>query len=551
MKQKAFLPPFLFTIYGVLTLIANNITEIDLYALQTLVFSTVACGLILLSFRLIFRNTAQASLISSGAILLVFLYGLLKSSVQASVEADPAQWLLLLSLLAWGLFFIWVFVVLKRLKSYELISKYFLTVSLILNVFPVVSFTSYFIQTASLDQKVEAFLQDSYAQEGFSALTAGAGASAARPDIYYIILDAYSRADILAEIYSYDNAPFEHQLAERGFYVATQSNSNYATTLASLSSSLNMIHVNSVAQYVAKGPWVNREWIISEALDRILRQNFIMAFLAQDGYQLVSYDSGFERVSLPQVDYYMTAPAIEESNYQTKNLFELFFFNTFVEKIYLRFGKTEKSQLTSIYDAHRVRLLFTFDTIPEFASKPGNYFVFAHLVAPHPPFVFGPHGEAIDSSVAFTLAATNFANRDAQLYIDEVHYINSLVLQMIDQILAASDTPPVIILQADHGSRVYTDESRSPELKEKLFFPILNAYYLPGVALESVMYPAMSPVNTFRVVLNEYFGMSLPLLPDQSYYWDEESDYRFAPACPPPSSCEVEELVLSCLECKP
>ena len=44
---------------------------------------------------------------------------------------------------------------------------------------------------------------------------------------------------------------------------------------------------------------------------------------------------------------------------------------------------------------------------------------------------------------------------------------------------------------------------------------ILNAYYLPG-ADTRVLYPTISPVNSFRVVLNTYFDTNLPLLPDRT-----------------------------------
>ena len=43
-----------------------------------------------------------------------------------------------------------------------------------------------------------------------------------RPDIYYIILDGYSRADVLQYVYGYDNGAFIQSLQERGFYVADQ-----------------------------------------------------------------------------------------------------------------------------------------------------------------------------------------------------------------------------------------------------------------------------------------------------------------------------------------
>jgi hypothetical protein len=46
---------------------------------------------------------------------------------------------------------------------------------------------------------------------------------------------------------------------------------------------------------------------------------------------------------------------------------------------------------------------------------------------------------------------------------------------------------------------------------------ILNAYYLPGDG-KNKLYPSISPVNSFRIVLNTYFGAELPLLPDRTYF---------------------------------
>jgi hypothetical protein len=79
-----------------------------------------------------------------------------------------------------------------------------------------------------------------------------------------------------------------------------------------------------------------------------------------------------------------------------------------------------------------------------------------------------------------------------------------------------SRIPPVIIVQGDHGPLPDLTEEPSQRL------PILNAYYLPGVEMDSMLYPSISPVNSFRVVLNSYFGQNLPLLEDQSYFGPEE-----------------------------
>ena len=66
---------------------------------------------------------------------------------------------------------------------------------------------------------------------------------------------------------------------------------------------------------------------------------------------------------------------------------------------------------------------------------------------------------------------------------------------------------------------------------------ILNAYYLPGNGGNS-LYPAISPVNTFRVVFNAYFGGRFPLLPDTSYYSSYNDPYHFMLIPNIPSDCE-------------
>jgi hypothetical protein len=55
---------------------------------------------------------------------------------------------------------------------------------------------------------------------------------------------------------------------------------------------------------------------------------------------------------------------------------------------------------------------------------------------------------------------------------------------------------------------------------------ILNAYYFPGIHSNS-LYASITPVNSFRLLLSEYFGMNLPLLPDQSYFSTESKPYNF------------------------
>ena len=49
---------------------------------------------------------------------------------------------------------------------------------------------------------------------------------------------------------------------------------------------------------------------------------------------------------------------------------------------------------------------------------------------------------------------------------------------------------------------------------------ILNAYYVDN-EVENQLYPSISPVNSFRLISNHYFGTNFPLLEDISYYFGE------------------------------
>jgi hypothetical protein len=76
----------------------------------------------------------------------------------------------------------------------------------------------------------------------------------------------------------------------------------------------------------------------------------------------------------------------------------------------------------------------------------------------------------------------------------------------VTTLLADSATPPVILIQGDHGPWLQYGSDQ---------FKILNAYYLPGH--NDLLYPSISPVNTFRLVFDTYLGADYPLLEDISY----------------------------------
>lgn len=322
------------------------------------------------------------------------------------------------------------------------------------------------------------------------------------PDIYYIILDGYGRADMLADLYELDNQPFLEYLEQEGFYVATESYTNYIQTIYSIPSSLNF---NFIAA-PAKG--VNSQLYFSH----LMNHNDIMAVLKRCGYRTVAFESGFYFTNDPEVDDYL-AHSIGANEFES-----LLLADSPVDVLADELG-LEPSALS--YEAHRQRVLFSLDELGKLYEMQGPKIVFAHIVSPHPPFVFDQNGQPIDPKRRYYIGDGDDyqGSPDEYLagYAAQLAFINQKMEQVIGAILENSASPPVIIIQGDHGpgSRLVWDAPGETCLWERT--PILNAYYLPGEGARW-LYPAISPVNSFRVVLNAYFGTELPLLPDSTYF---------------------------------
>ena len=162
-----------------------------------------------------------------------------------------------------------------------------------------------------------------------------------------------------------------------------------------------------------------------------------------------------------------------------------------------------------------------FDKMAELSRSDKPHFVFAHIISPHPPYIFGENGEKIGLLQG---AATNLKPKVS--YLNQLKYISKKVESLVGILLKESKSPPIIILQADHGSGFIFHPMHNESVPSDTFqdirflkaqFKILNAYYLPNGG-EKYLYDGISPVNTFRVIINAYFGGQLELLSDKSYY---------------------------------
>jgi len=331
-----------------------------------------------------------------------------------------------------------------------------------------------------------------------------------RPDIYYFILDRYAAARTLQSNYQVDNTPFIAFLRAHGFYVADESRANYLVTAQSLASSLNMAHILSLEQAV--GP-VSTDW---QPVFDLIASNRLAHFLKEQGYRYVHLGPDWRPTRcLPQADVCYSYGGLPDFT-------NLLLSTTAFAPVLYRMGVSNEDRMK--FDGVR-RQLKLLPTLPKAEKSPK--FVFAHILVPHGPFVFNHDGTFRDPKVAG-------AHSEHENYVEQLEFITTSVRKLVAEIEAAypADQQPVIVVQGDEGPYPARTQPHAfdwstvtdDEINEKM--RILNAIYAPGC--EAQMYAAMTPVNTFRIVLNHYFGTELPLLADKSYtYRDLHHLYDF------------------------
>jgi hypothetical protein len=330
-------------------------------------------------------------------------------------------------------------------------------------------------------------------------------------DVYYLIFDRYAGEDTLQTLYDFDNGAFLDGLEQRGFVVDREAVANYPQTTHSLASSLNMTYLDELARRV--GP-TSGDW---SPLRASLRDTTVSRAFRAMGYTYVHLGSWW-------------APTWEDPtadvNYIYGGLSEFSdaFWDTTMWPTLERYARVDVAPDDRIVQYHRVA--FQVDRIVETANDPAPTFTFAHLTLPHTPYVFHADGSLADAGYRPSEIA----------YVDQLRYTNTVIDRIVDDLLSKPGPSPIIVLQSDEGPHPPSfdyagnitwswPEQSDVELKRKMH--ILEAFFLPGLDDRSA-YARSTPVNTFRLILDDYFGGHLERLDDRSYaFADIEHPYRF------------------------
>lgn len=523
MKKTIIFYPFLFAIYPILGLYSRNLTEIQPWELvRPLFFALIATTLFFLVLSRLFKDRERAAFLA--AFLIFFysaselVYRVLEGYLIPGLNESFHRVLLLtvtLMLILLGSRAVWdKYMTAPRRK---LMLQYLNAVSLLIIFFPLFNIASFWM-TAWDDALLpwSGYIGQNEPAQPLS--------TDSRPDIYYIILDGYSRSDIQQQLYGFDNSSFLDELKQRGFFIGEESQSNYLRTSLSITSALNMEYIN-FTEDLAGPKSINRIPLFELASNNRARR-----LLEDAGYKFVLVDSGSAFTRFYDADVFVTP-------FRTRpNLFEMWFYSTTaLNALYepeLPFTRTLQDVLpVAGFSTHRI---FVTEALYQLASMPqieSPKFVFAHVIAPHPPFVLGPKGEPLHPPYPYVASdGASFAadiNTYQKGYLDQVTYLNGQVLKTIDNILANSTQPPVIVIQGDHGPglllNLYGDVPQTCMWERA---SILNAYYFPQEKTGR-LYSSISPINSFRVIFNTYFETSFEILPDRTFYSLFKMPYDF------------------------
>lgn len=483
--KKRIVHPFLFAAYPVLAAYATNQKELSFVdILRPLAGAVLIAGILFVAFRGATRSWSKGAAMTSALLLAFFvlwkpLFKVLIFKV-ADVAEMSARYIFVGYVLAALLVAAWIW---KRRAPGPSIHAF-------------VNIVGAALVVMATGQAVFQWFSSIHHVPPSPKLTQAARRpeTASYPDIYFIVLDGYGRADVLKEHLGYDNSPFLDAMRGRGFFVVEHSHVSYSATWESLTACLNMDFLANIDPLAAAEDQPHlRELYHHGAVRRVLEEL---------GYAVASFETGF-RFTEPDSSYDM-ALTYEESWWEP-SLFEFCVMDySPILPILRNLGYSPG------FANWRRQLLYVIDNlqVPALAINDRPVFVQAHIICPHEPFLFRADGSPVPPTGSFSLAAGDDARPPqelaARLYVEQLRFLNTRIETAVDRILEHSEVPPIIAIVSDHGI--------TPSVSG---FPEGRAYNLIMIHLLGVS-PTELPndlnlVQLFPLILNRQFDLHIPM----------------------------------------
>jgi len=487
-RRPTIVHPILFAAFPILFLWAHNMDEgVDFgEAIRPLVLTIAVAGVLWALATRLLHDARKAGLIVSVLVLMFFSFNYLVEAAGGGEDVNTA-----LLLLGWCLLAVVAVAFLVRggawvpaaTKGFNVAAAALVALNL---------FTIAWAQIAPGAGSTASVMQ------GAPTLPPNLLASPPvhRPDIYYIVFDEYGGTRALRDFFDYDNQPLMTWLQQKGFVVPAHSATNYPRTELALASSMNLRYLGYLT------PKMGTDTGDVLPITNLLRHAQIGTIMKSLGYTYIHIGSWLNQTrTAANADVNLVHGGSDFSNLLQQE------------------PATSDAFRTEAWQTTRWQL----STTEHLQKYPGPRFVFTHILCPHGPLVFERNGSLL-SRPALDREGERRAYVDQHYWVDG--QIKSLVTSLLDR---PAGERPVIVLQSDEGP--YPGEptiwpARPDPDQLELKFDILNAYYLPGVPADAV-WPTITPVNTFRLILDRYFHANLAPLPDREYVFADLSRHLY------------------------
>lgn len=339
------------------------------------------------------------------------------------------------------------------------------------------------------------------ADEGAAALSLTARNT---PNVYWIVLDGYPRADVLQQFFDFDNAPFLQGLRDLNFVVYDRALASFPETIFSISSTLSLgFLVNGTGSSIRMPP-------PAELYPIVRGQSVVVHTIRSMGYRYIHFQNGYDNLTqCPKEGAVCIKGNVKEGaeNVQFDELDVAILSKTPLIDIIARGNAVGAIDETPFLRGSVQDLTDKLASV-QAHGRGGPFFLYGHILAPHPPIRF--RRDCSTRMAAPDLLSWNAAEKPA--FLEQLVCVNREATDLVGR-LVRSDPGAIIVVQSDHGT-AFRGQFKKPfdawnELDLKERFGALNAIRMPP-SCSNYAQGSVDLVNTFSRVLSCISDTSLP-----------------------------------------
>lgn len=513
--------PFLVGIFPILIIYSQNIGRVEITELFLPVIIIVGLTIGLYYFlKLILKNENKSAIIVTLILIMLFSYGhiyYLLSDVMID-EFDIGQNRYLIP--AFGLVLgISIFFIIRARRVFDNATSILNVISIVFIIVAISNVALVGAEITSCDKcsNQEFFYEARDFSDYFESHEFSISENQELPDVYYLILDEYARNDALIEYHDFSNHELTEFLEKKGFHIAKNSFANYPMSVQSIPAIMNMDYINFLADEI--GTEVRNYKPLNGKNYGLYPNNMVIKNFKEMDYKIITFNTfALHLHENPLADKtFCHRDKFLLDNRLADVLARTSIFGYYIE----RWAEGELRQAT----------LCAFENF----GNAGNVFdepvfVWAHVMLPHPPWIFGPNGEEITPGKPL-LITDNPEFRDSgwepkRQYIQQVQFANKKTIEVVENILE-NNRNAIIIIQGDHGTAWETNWMEPS--KEDAWQRLRNfdAIYFPDKDKRDLLLDDRTLVNTFRTVFNAYYESNYELLENKMYWGWNAKPYYF------------------------